>query len=154
VVRSYFGIVFFAKPKNLHKDLIQTSLYKGFLHIFQVMKIISIPHDSNGENPAIKPTLESYTSLCSSSLNSTAVLFVFIGNIYKNGGQFATKVVTKVAIFNFQSKVWIDIPKMKEELQDAYMTCAMVILFGKQTSPKAVVVFNGIYEYNSIFQNE
>ena len=117
------------------------------------MKIISIPHDSNGENPAIKPTLESYTSLCSSSLNSTAVLFVFIGKIHPNGGQ----LITKVTMFNFQFKVWVDIPKMKEELQDVCWSCAMATLFGKQTRSRILVVFNGfgIYEYyNSILQNK
>ena len=90
--------------------------------------------------PDLQLNPEPYNNLCSSSLNSTAVLFVFIGKIHKNGGQ----LVTKVAIFNFQSNVWIDIPKMKEELQDVYMTCAMAILFDKQRRPKAVVVFSGI----------
>ena len=53
-----------------------------------------------------------------------------------------------MAIFNFQFKVWIDIPKMKEELQDVYLKCAMATLFGKQTRPRIMVVFNGfgIYE--------
>ena len=56
-----------------------------------------------------------------------------------------------MAIFNFQLKAWTDIPKMKEELQDVYhMTCAMTTLFGKQTKPRALVVFIGIYEYESI----
>ena len=90
--------------------------------------------------PDLQLNPEPYNNLCSSSLNSTAVLFVFIGKIHKNGGQ----LVTKVAIFNFQSNVWIDMPKMKEELQDVYMTCAMAILFDKQRRPKAVVVFSGI----------
>ena len=56
-----------------------------------------------------------------------------------------------MAIFNFQLKAWTDIPKMKEELQDVYhMTCAMTTLFGKQTKPRVLVVFNGIYKYDSI----
>ena len=56
VVRNNFGIVLvFRKPKILPQDLIQTSLYKGFLHIFRVLRICSIPH-FNFENPTVKPT--------------------------------------------------------------------------------------------------
>ena len=98
----------------------------------------------------IKP--DPYTNLCSSSLNSTAVLFVFIGKIHPNGGQ----LITKVTMFNFQFKFWVDIPKMKEELQDVCWSCAMVTLFGKETRSRILVVFNGfgIYQYNSIFQKK
>ena len=66
------------------------------------------------------------------------------------------QLITKVAIFNFQFKVWIDIPKMKEELQDVCWSCAMATFFGKQTRSRILVVFNGfgIYEYNSILQKK
>ena len=85
----------------------------------------------------------SFSSFCSSSLNSTAILFVFIGNTYER--------LAKVAIFNFQLKTWTDIPKMKEELKYVhYMTCAITTWFGKQTKPRVLVVFNGTYEYDSI----
>ena len=47
-----------------------------------------------------------------------------------------------MAIFNFQYKVWTNIPRMKEELQDADMTCTMATLFDKQARPRVVVVFN------------
>jgi hypothetical protein len=47
-----------------------------------------------------------------------------------------------VAIYNFQYKVWTDIPKMKEKLRDADMTCTMATLFDKQARPRVVVVFN------------
>ena len=93
--------------------------------------------------PDLHINSNSFSSFCSSSLNSTAILFVFIGNTYAR--------LAKVAIFNFQLKAWTDIPKMKEESQYVhYMTCAMATLFGKQTKPRALVVFNGINEYDSI----
>ena len=92
--------------------------------------------------PDLQLNPNSFGSFCSSSLNSTAVFFVFIDDTYAR--------IAKVAIFNFQLKAWTDIPKMKEELHDLHypyhMTCAMAILFGKQTRPRVVVVFNGIYE--------
>ena len=77
---------------------------------------------------------ESFSNFCSSSLNSTAVMFVFIGNTHT--------FVKNVAIFNFQYKVWTDIPRMKEKLQDASLTCNMAVLFDKQTRPRVIVVFN------------
>ena len=86
--------------------------------------------------PDLKLSPESFTNFCSSSLNSTAILFVFIGNTHQH------QSVTKVAIFNFQYKVWTDIPKMKETLQGFYITCTMATLFDKQTRPRVVVVFN------------
>ena len=86
--------------------------------------------------PDLKLSPKSFTDFCSSSLNSTAILFVFIGNTHTD--QF----VTKVAIFNFQYKAWTDVPKMKETLQDFFMTCTMATLFDKQTRPSVVVVFN------------
>ena len=90
--------------------------------------------------PDLKLSPESFTNFCSSSLNSTAILFVFIGSPHKD--QHANQFVTKVAIFNFQYKVWTDIPKMKETLQDFYMTCTIATLFDKQTRPRVVIVFN------------
>ena len=86
--------------------------------------------------PDLKLSPESFTNFCSSSLNSTAILFVFIGNTHQH------QSVTKVAIFNFQYKVWTDIPKTKETLQGFYITCTMATLFDKQTRPRVVVVFN------------
>ena len=77
---------------------------------------------------------QSFINFCSSSLNSTAIMFVFIGYNY----------VTKVSIFNFQFNVWTDIPNMKEILQEFYMTCTMATLFSKQTRPRVVVIFNGM----------
>ena len=68
---------------------------------------------------------------------------MFIDNTYQR--------LAKVAIFNFQLKAWTDIPKLKEELQYVhYMTCAIGTFFGKQTKPRVLVVFNGIYEHDSI----
>ena len=91
--------------------------------------------------PDLQFNPNSFSSFCSSSLNSTAIFFVFI--------DITLTRIAKVAIFNFQLQVWTDIPKMKEKLQEAeYMTCAMATLYGKQTMPKVVVVFNGIYEYD------
>ena len=84
---------------------------------------------------------ESFSDFCSSSLNSTAIMFVFIGNTHT--------YVTNAAIFNFQYKVWTDIPRMKGKLQDAFLTCSMVTLFDKQTRPRVVVVFNQV-QFNEI----
>ena len=84
---------------------------------------------------------ESFSNFCSSSLNSTAILFVFTG--------YTNTFVTKVAIFNFQFNVWTDISNMKEILQEFYMKCTMATLFSKQTRPRVVVVFNGSYELSS-----
>ena len=93
--------------------------------------------------PDLQLNLNTFNTFCSSSLNSTAVLFVFIDNTYAR--------IAKVAIFNFELKKWTDIPKMNEELQDVYyMTCAIATLFGKQSRPRVLVVFDGIYEYDSI----
>ena len=86
--------------------------------------------------PDLQLNPESFTSFCSSSLNSTAILFVFISS--------TNTFVTNVAIFNFQHKVWTDIPKMKEKLRIADMTCTMATLFDKQARPRVVVVFNQI----------
>ena len=86
--------------------------------------------------PDLQLNPESFTSFCSSSLNSTAILFVFISS--------TNTFVTNVAIFNFQHKVWTDIPKMKEKLRIADMTCTMATLFDKQGRPRVVVVFNQI----------
>ena len=96
--------------------------------------------------PDLQLNPESFRNFCSSSLNSTAIMFVFIGNIHPNyGGDY---FVTKVAIFNFQFNVWTDISNMKEILH-LYMTCTMATLFSKQTRPRFVVVFNGSYELSS-----
>ena len=93
--------------------------------------------------PDLQLNPNTFNTFCSSSLNSTAILFVFIDNAYAR--------ISKVAIFNFQLKAWTDIPKMNEELQDVYyITCAIATLFGKQTRPRVLVVLNGIYEYDSM----
>ena len=92
--------------------------------------------------PDLQLNPNSFSSFCASSLNSTAIFFVFIDNTFTR--------IAKVAIFNFQLQAWTDIPKMKEKLQEVYMTCAMATLYGKQAKPRVVVVFNGIYEYDSI----
>ena len=98
------------------------------------------------QGPDLQLNPESFRNFCSSSLNSTAIIFVFIGYIHPHYGHYC---VTKVAIFNFQFNVWTDIPNMKEKLQEFYMTCTMATLFSKQTRPRVVVVFNGSYEFSS-----
>ena len=87
--------------------------------------------------PDLQLNPDSFSSFCSSSLNSTAIFFVFIDSSFTR--------IAKVAIFNFQLQAWTDIPKMKEKLQEVYMTCVMATLYGKQTKPRIVVVFNGTY---------
>ena len=89
--------------------------------------------------PDLPLSPESFSNFCSSSLNSTAILFVFL-HAYQY--QYGDHFVTKVAIFNFQYKVWTDIPKMKEKLQDYYLECTMATFFNKETRPRVVVVFN------------
>ena len=96
--------------------------------------------------PDLQLNPKSFRNFCSSSLNSTAIIFVFIGYIHPH---YDHHWVTKVAIFNFQFNVWTDISNMKEVLQEFYMTCTMATLFSKQTRPQVVVVFNGSYEYKS-----
>ena len=98
------------------------------------------------QGPDLRLSPESFRNFCSSSLNSTAIIFVFIGYIHPH---YDHHWVTKVAIFNFQFNVWTDIPNMKEKLQEYYMTCTMATLFSKQTRPRVVVVFNGSYEFSS-----
>ena len=98
------------------------------------------------QGPDLGLSPESFRNFCSSSLNSTAIIFVFIGYINPH---YDHHWVTKVAIFNFQFNVWTDIPNMKEKLQEYYMTCTMATLFSKQTRPRVVVVFNGSYEFSS-----
>ena len=99
------------------------------------------------QGPDLQLSPESFRDLCSSSLNSTAIMFVFISyiNPYYGGHHY----VKKVSIFNFQFNVWTDIPIMKENLQEFHMTCTMATLFSKQTRPRVVVVFNGSYEFSS-----
>ena len=84
--------------------------------------------------PDLQLSPKSFSNFCSSSLNSTAILFVFTGN--------TNTFLRKVSIFNFQYKVWTDIPKMKEKLWVGNMQCTMATLFDKQTRPRVVVVFN------------
>ena len=89
---------------------------------------------------------EPFANFCSSSLNSTAILFVFIGNTHT--------FVTDVAIFNFQYKVWTDIPRMKETLQGADITCTMATLFNKQARLRVVVLFNQfVIQFNTFSKN-
>ena len=87
--------------------------------------------------PDLKLSPKSFTNFCSSSLNSTAILFVFTGHTNHD--------ITQVAIFNFQYSVWTDIPKMEEKLRDAdIISCTMATLFDKHARPRVVVVFNQV----------
>ena len=90
------------------------------------------------QGPDLQLNPESFRNFCSSSLNSTAIMFVFNIDTF----------VSNVAIFNFQYKVWTDIPRMKEKLQDASLTCNMATMFDKQTRPRVVVVFNQ-FDFNA-----
>ena len=87
-----------------------------------------------------------FANFCSSSLNATAILFVFIGNSHT--------FVTNGAIFNFQYNVWTDIPRMKEKLQGAIMTCTMATLFDKQGRTRVVVLFSQyVIQFNAFSKN-
>ena len=89
------------------------------------------------QGPDLPLDIGSFTTFCSTALNSTSIIFTFIGyNYYQDS-------IIKVVIFDFESKQWTDIPKMGEKLQAMVLTCAMTTSFDKQSTPKVMIVFNG-----------
>ena len=81
-----------------------------------------------------------FTTFCSTALNSTSIIFTFIGSLDNN---YYQDIIIKIVRFDFESKQWTDIPKMGEKLQAMVLTCAMTTLFDKQSTPKVMIVFNG-----------
>ena len=92
------------------------------------------------QGPDLPLDIGSFTTFCSTALNSTSIIFTFIGSLDNN---YYQESITKIARFDFESKQWTDIPKMGEKLQAAALTCAMTTLFDKQSTPKVMIVFNG-----------
>ena len=91
------------------------------------------------QGPDLPLDTGSFTSFCSTALNSTSIIFTFIGSLYDNYQNSIIKIVR----FDFESKQWTDMPKMGEKLQAMVLTCAMTTLFDKQSTPKVMIVFNG-----------
>ena len=92
------------------------------------------------QGPDLPLDIGSFTTFCSTALNSTSIIFTFIGSLDNN---YYQESITKIARFDFESKQWTDIPKMGEKLQAMVLTCAMTTLFDKQSTPKVMIVFNG-----------
>ena len=91
------------------------------------------------QGPDLLLDIGSFSSFCSTALNSTSIIFTFIGSL---DGHFRDSII-KIVRFDFESKQWTDIPKMGEKLQAIVLTCAMTTLFDKQPTPKVMIVFNG-----------
>ena len=88
------------------------------------------------QGPDLPLDVGTFTTFCATALNSTSIIFTFIGyNYYQDS-------ITKIARFDFESKQWTDIPKMGKKLQAIALTCAMTTIFDKQSTPKIMIVFN------------
>ena len=92
------------------------------------------------KGPDLLLDIGSFRTFCSTALNTTSIIFTFIGSLDNNYGQDS---IIKIVRFDFESKLWTDIPKMGEKLQAFDMTCSMTTLFDKQSTPKVMIVFNG-----------
>ena len=89
------------------------------------------------QGPDLPLDIGSFTTFCATALNSTSIIFTFIGsNLFQDS-------IIKIVRFDFDSKQWNDIPKMGEKVQAILLTCAMTISFDKQSAPKVMIVFNG-----------
>ena len=91
------------------------------------------------QGPDLLLDIGSFTTFCSTALNSTSVIFIFIGSL----DGYYRESIFKIVRFDFESKQWTDIPKMGEKLQAIQLTCAMTTLFDKLSTPKVIIVFNG-----------
>ena len=98
------------------------------------------------QGPDLPLDIGPFTPFCSTALNSTSIIFTFIGsNHYQDS-------IIKIVRFDFESKQWTDIPKLGEKVQAIVLTCAMTISFDKQSTPKVMIVFNGNKrKYNNNF---
>ena len=92
------------------------------------------------QGPDLPLDTGSFTTFCSTALNSTSIIFTFIGTLDNN---YYQDTIIKIVRFDFESKQWTDIPKMGEKLQAIVLTCAMTTSFDKQSTPKVMIVFNG-----------
>ena len=102
------------------------------------------------KGPDLLLDIGSFRTFCSTALNSTSIIFTFIGSLDNN---YYDDSIIKIVRFDFESKQWTDIPKMGEKLQANSMTCSMTTLFDKQSTPKVMIVFNGnTKKYNNNFE--
>ena len=92
------------------------------------------------QGPDLLLDIGSFRTFCSTALNSTSIIFTFIGSLDNN---YYDDSIIKIVRFDFESKQWTDIPKMGEKLQAIQLTCAMTTLFDKQSTPKVMIVLNG-----------
>ena len=102
------------------------------------------------QGPDLPLDIGSFTTFCSTALNSTSIIFTFIGSLDDNYYQDS---IIKIVRFDFESKQWTDIPKMGEKLQAMVLTCAMTTIFDKQSRPKVMIVFNGNKKNITTIQN-
>ena len=92
------------------------------------------------QGPDLLLDIGPFTTFCSTALNSTSIIFTFIGSLDNN---YYRDTIINIVRFDFESKQWTDIPKMGEKLQAMVLTCSMTTLFDKQSTPKVMIVFNG-----------
>ena len=92
------------------------------------------------QGPDLLLDIGPFTTFCSMALNSTSIIFIFIGILDDNYNQNS---IIKIVRFDFESKQWTDIPKMGEKLQAILLSCAMTTSFDKQSTPNVMIVFNG-----------
>ena len=98
------------------------------------------------QGPDLPLDIGYFRTFCSTALNSTSIIFTFIGILDDNYNQNS---IIKIVRFDFESKQWTDIPKMGEKLQAIAMTCAMTTIFDKQSTPKIMIVFNCNTKYDN-----
>ena len=89
------------------------------------------------QGPDLPLDIGSFETFCATALNSTSIIFTFIG------GNYYQDSIIKIVRFDFESKKWTDIPKMGEKVHATVLTCAMTISFDKQSTPKVMIVLNG-----------
>ena len=92
------------------------------------------------QGPDLPLDIRYFRTFCSTALNSTSIIFTFIGSL---DNKYYQDTIIKIVRFDYESKQWTDIPKMGEKLQAVMLTCAMTTLFVKQSTPKVMIVFNG-----------
>ena len=93
------------------------------------------------QGPDLLLDIGSFRTFCSTALNSTTIIFTFIGSL--DNDYYDNDSIIKIVRFDFESKRWTDIPKMGEKLQAILLTCAMTTSFDKQSTPNVMIVFNG-----------
>ena len=102
------------------------------------------------QGPDLPLDIGSFTRFCSTALNSTSIIFTFIGSLDNN---YNRDTIINIVRFDFKTKQWTDIPKMGEKLQAMVLTCAMTTIFDKQSRPKVMIVFNGNKKNITTIQN-